>query len=95
MATDLSNNTVPNPLSSNDIMKAIFNKSNIILLLWFLAIYLIVYFLIELFYKSDTGVSENPQIRMGRILDMMVFGFLFLYIVTTLSLFIIYIFPVP
>jgi hypothetical protein len=43
----------------SEIMQEIFKKSNIVMLLWFLAIYLVVYFLISMFRRpSDTTSSH-------------------------------------
>ena len=39
---------------SNDMTSAIFNKANIIFILWFLAIYLVAYLLIGIFFKKIT-----------------------------------------
>jgi hypothetical protein len=47
-------------LDIKSIMYSIFNKSNVILLLWFLAIYLLLYFVIGMFNK--TGISTIRMI---------------------------------
>ena len=65
--------------TSTEIINTLFTKSNIILLVWFLAIYLVVYVLLNMFYNKGTGV-ENYASRMSKILDILVFIFLFCYI---------------
>lgn len=65
--------------TSTEIIDTLFTKSNIILLVWFLAIYLVVYVLLNMFYNKGTGV-ENYAGRMSKILDILVFIFLFCYI---------------
>lgn len=74
-----NNNNTNTNVSSSQIVDTLFTKSNIILLVWFLAIYLIVYVLLNMFYNKGTGV-ENYASRMSKILDIMVFLFLFCYI---------------
>ena len=57
----------------------ILNKSNIILLLWFLAIYFIVYFILKIYFnKSDT--IQNSNLRLSQILDISIFLVVFLYL---------------
>lgn len=51
----------------------IFDKSNIILLIWFLAIYVIISFILGIFYKSDGQTNQN--IITSRIIDLLVFIF--------------------
>ena len=65
--------------TSTEIINTLFTKSNIILLVWFLAIYLVVYVLLNMFYNKGTGV-ENYASRMSKIIDILVFIFLFCYI---------------
>ena len=73
-----TNNTNTNT-TSTQIIDTLFTKSNIILLVWFLAIYLVVYVLLNMFYNKGTGI-ENYAGRMSKILDILVFIFLFCYI---------------
>jgi hypothetical protein len=58
----------------------ILNKSNIILLLWFLAIYFIVYFILKIYFnKSDT--IQNSNLRLSQILDISIFLVVAVYLV--------------
>ena len=63
---------------NNDRVTTLLNKSNIILLVWFLAIYFIVYFVLGVFYSTSPD-EETKEIRMSKILDIMVFSFAFIY----------------
>jgi len=65
--------------TSSDILKTLFTKSNIILLVWFLAIYLVVYVLLYMFYNTGSGI-DNYSDRVSKVLDILVFIFLFCYI---------------
>jgi hypothetical protein len=56
----------------------IFNKSNIILLLWFLAIYSILYLLLH--------ISQVSFLSIGRLFDLVIFGLIVLYIVLIYAL---------
>jgi hypothetical protein len=61
---DASGNAVKKtttPLVENDFftaLKSLFQKSNLVLLLWFLAIYLIVYFILGLFRSNDPASTR-------------------------------------
>jgi len=59
-----------------DIFKGIFNRSSITWLLWLLAIFLVVYFCIALFSSNN----ELKPLRVSRLLDIMIFGIIFIYI---------------
>jgi hypothetical protein len=59
-----------------DIFQGIFNRSNIIWLLWLLAIFLVVYFCVSLFSNN----TELKPLRISRLLDIIVFGIIFIYI---------------
>jgi hypothetical protein len=65
--------------TSTEIFNTLFTKSNVILIVWFLAIYLVVYVLLNMFYNKGSGV-ENYASRLSKILDILVFIFLFCYI---------------
>jgi hypothetical protein len=54
----------------------IFSKSNIIVLFWFLAIYYILYIILNLSQQSE-------YIPMGKFFDIVVFGILILYLLVT------------
>ena len=62
----------------NNIFSIIFNKSNVIFLLWFLAIYLIIYLIMGIFYSSS-GLS-NKKLMSARIFDVLIFLFVLFYI---------------
>jgi hypothetical protein len=64
----------------------IFTKSNIITLLWFLAIYLVVYFVLGIFYSSNP--EKNSRLIASRVFDLMVLLFVlgtFVYYFFSLS----------
>jgi hypothetical protein len=66
--TDASGNT---PLSID--VSSLFNKSNLILIVWFLAIYLVAYFVLGYFFnKGDT--AGTFQTALGRMLDFIIIG---------------------
>lgn len=54
--------------SFSSVRDTIFNKSNIIFLVWFLAIYFIAYFILGFFFKSQNGPS-----MVSRIFDVVCF----------------------
>ena len=70
--------------TSNDITKTIFNKFNIVFLIWFLAIYLIIYFILGIFYNSDSGTSK--KLVASRIFDFLVLLFFLIVIVVNFLL---------
>ena len=65
---------------SNDMTSAIFNKANIIFILWFLAIYLVAYLLIGIFFKKTTQPS-SPLLFMSRTIDFIILIFLFIFLI--------------
>lgn len=62
--------------SSLETMNNVFNKSNIIFIIWFLAIYFIIYFVLGLFLKSENGSSSG-----GYIFDVIMFVLLIVILV--------------
>jgi hypothetical protein len=62
-----------------NITNAIFNKTNLIFILWFLAIYIISYCLLRLIFTKSNDTS-NFQLKMSRGIDFIVLIFLFLFI---------------
>lgn len=60
-------------LSGNNILYDIFNKSNIVFLVWFLAIYLIIYLIMGILYQSDESSSGKKTV--SRIFDLLIFVF--------------------
>ena len=67
-ANDDSKNTSD---SINELAKAIFNKSTIILVILFLAIYFIVYFILG-FFLNKGGESTNFQSKVSRTFDIFI-----------------------
>lgn len=67
-ANDDSKNTSD---SINELAKAIFNKSTIILVILFLAIYFIVYFILG-FFLNKGGESTNFQTKVSRTFDIFI-----------------------
>jgi len=57
----------------------IFNKSNIILLIWFLAIYLVLYFIVGIFFKGEQ--SNNASLMLSRSIDVIVLMFMLFFII--------------
>jgi hypothetical protein len=81
---DVSNNPI-NPVdSTNDDLTTmfykIFNQSNIILLIGFLAIYFILYLILGIF-KTDN--SPNPSLFLSRSFDFLILLFLLIFIYFT------------
>ena len=66
----IKENKVDNSTLSNTL-KSIFTQSNIIFILWFLAIYFVLYFVLGLFFKSETGSLVGSY-----IFDILMFGLL-------------------
>lgn len=65
--------------NSSDVYNKILNKSNVILLLWFLAIYFIVYFILSIYFnKTDT--VQNSNLRLSQILDICIFLVVLVYL---------------
>jgi hypothetical protein len=56
-------------VSTNPILDVILTKSNLILLVWFLVIYILAYFVLGMFFGSGPTVS-NFQASLGRLLDI-------------------------
>jgi hypothetical protein len=67
--------------SSDDyggILDAIFNKNNIMLIVWFLVIYFLVYYILGILFRSNSIPSLLP-----RIFDLFVLGLVLLYLLHT------------
>ena len=56
-------------VSTNPILDVILTKSNLILLVWFLVIYILAYFVLGMFFGSGPTVS-NFQASLGKLLDV-------------------------
>ena len=84
--TDASGNatktTTATPSSIDTSFTSLFNKANLILFVWFLAIYLVAYFFIGFFYNKGDSASTF-QSSMGRMVDFIILGIIIVYIFTT------------
>lgn len=75
--TTPSSSMKPKPIKTEDLtasLKNVFSKSNVLLLIWFLAIYLIIYYLIII--VSGGVASSNQQLMASRVFDFIVLLFL-------------------
>jgi len=86
--TTLSGNTVSKSndekniqQETNTILKSIFNTSNFILVIWFLAIYFIAYFILGFFFRSND--TMNNEKTLSRTIDILVFACLIIIIITS------------
>lgn len=70
----------PSPPSTdyNGILDAVFNKNNIMLIAWVLVIYFLVYYILGIFFRSNSIPSLLP-----RIFDLFVLGLVLLYLLHT------------
>jgi hypothetical protein len=78
---DLSGNVAKLTEDTGSLFYTIFNKSNIIMIVWFLAIYFIAYFILGFFVKPS-GDTSNFQLRLSNVLDMLFLGVSLLLIIT-------------
>jgi hypothetical protein len=60
----------------------VFNKSSIVLVIWFLAIYFVSYFILGFFFKSGTS-GGNFQSNLSRTLDFIILAFLLIFMVSS------------
>jgi len=87
---DSSGNTIEKPSASassstnsiQDMFNTIFTSSNVVLILWFLAIYFVAYFVMKFFFSKNGDAGGAPSI-IGRILDALFLGGLLLYLIIT------------
>jgi hypothetical protein len=63
---------------------SIFNKSNIVLVLWFLAIYFVAYFILGFVFNKNEDVS-NYQLRLSRTIDIISLFCLLVIIISTFA----------
>ena len=68
--------------SIQDIFNTIFTSSNMVLILWFLAIYFVAYFVMKFLFSKNGETGGAPSI-IGRILDALFLGGLLLYLIIT------------
>lgn len=77
--TDASNNTITKSNTSEftNIFNSIFNQSNVMLLIWFLAIYFILYLILGVFFKKE---GSDPSLTLSRSFDVLVLIFVVIVI---------------
>jgi hypothetical protein len=78
---DLSGNIYKLENDTQSLILTIFSKSNIILIIWFLAIYFIVYFLLGFFIKSDNQ-SSNYNARLSNVLDILILSIILFFLIS-------------
>ena len=79
-------NILKEGFDSDDTTKFItdvFNKSNIIFIVWFLAIYFITYFTHIIFFSNESIGELSSQLRVSRMLDIFILGFTLIYLAFT------------
>ena len=68
------------------MFRNLFNKSNFVLLLWFLAIYGVAYFFFGLFFSKSAGPEmggpSSFQINLGRMLDIIILTCILIFIIS-------------
>ena len=77
MGSTTSNNNINSQTS--DVTKAVFNKANYIFILWFLAIYVLAYYLVGLVFKKSVNVLSFP-LRISRGIDFLVLVSLLIFL---------------
>ena len=70
-----------NSTVKQDKLSEVLNKSNVMVLVMFLAIYFVVYFLMDVFNKEQSS-GQQKDIRMSKLLDIMVFSFALIYLIS-------------
>jgi hypothetical protein len=65
-----------------EIVNTIFNRSNVTLTIWFLAIYFIAYFILGFFFKTSTN-SSNYQANLSKTFDFLILGLLLIFLVVS------------
>jgi len=68
----------------SDIFYSVFNKSNITFVFWFLAIYLVAYIILKIFFNKDEDYS-NYQLRLSRTIDILTLFFFVILVVSIYS----------
>ncbi len=79
-----SNNTQEKTAQKDptDLFYEVFNKSNIVIIVWFLAIYLILSFIIRL-TSSSTSTTESRMITITRTFDFLSLSFLLVFLIAS------------
>jgi len=75
-----TNNNVSDDIKT--IFNTVFNKSTIVLVIWFLAIYFVSYFILGFFFKSDVS-SGDFHSKLSKTLDFIILGFLLIFMVSS------------
>ena len=71
-------NTPPNKDADiTSVYMSIFNRSNVVILLWFLAIYYIIYLILGIFSSSQ----QNNELIASRMFDFIVFAFILVILI--------------
>jgi hypothetical protein len=65
-----------------NIFDTIFNRSNVTLVVWFLAIYFVAYFILGFFFKTSTN-SSNYQANLSKTFDFLILGLLLVFLVVS------------
>ena len=89
VSTPNPNNNPPSDNSSTNkdinintsLLLYIFNKSNVILLIWFLAIYLLLYLVLGIFFKTDN--MNDTLLLVSRIFDLVILMITVILILST------------
>ena len=84
--TDASNNPIVSEINKasdgfEEVIKSIFTKNNVILIVWFLAIYLVAYYLLGFFFRKSSDNAGASSI--GAILDFVILAILVIFLGTT------------
>jgi hypothetical protein len=79
-----NNNTDTTKITKDvsNIFDTIFNKSNVALVIWFLAIYFVSYFILGFFFKTNQN-SSNYQANLSRTFDILILGLLLIFLVVS------------
>jgi len=70
-ATASEEDAVPADTTTSPITALIFTKSNFILVVWFLIVYILAYFVLGMFFGTNSPVSSF-QASLGKLLDFMI-----------------------
>ena len=71
---------IPNTSADESVISGIFNKSNFILIAWFLGIYFIAYFILGYFFP---GSSLNNQGLLSKTIDILLVACFLIIVITT------------
>jgi len=80
--TDVSGNTFSDASGNNEvtnIFSTLFSQSNVILIIWFLAIYFILYLILGIFYKQDGSTGSTMLLSLSFDFLILVFVVIFIF----------------